>query len=71
MQLHLTAIFIDVEQLNVITQLIGRPADEYIETLESEPVKQYLHALPPSQRQDFTQFFQGVDPLGMNLIKSL
>ena len=29
----------DVEQINVIMQLIGRPSPEYVASLESEPVR--------------------------------
>lgn len=53
-----------VNQFSIITELLGTPPDEVIQTICSENTLRFVQSLPKRQRVPFSQKFRNQDPQG-------
>eukprot|EP00054_Salpingoeca_dolichothecata_P014941 m.85095 g.85095 ORF g.85095 m.85095 type:complete len:404 (+) comp21245_c1_seq1:104-1315(+) len=60
-----------VQQLNKICQLLGRPSQDYIESIESPSARQYVQSLNDGGGQDFREVFDGVNEEAIDLLEKL
>lgn len=56
-----------VNQFSIITELLGTPPDDVIETIGSENTLRFVRSLPRREKIPFIQKFKNADPLGMNI----
>ena len=54
-----------VNQFSIITELLGTPPDDVIETIGSENTLRFVRSLPRREKIPFEQKFKNADPLGM------
>jgi p38 MAP kinase len=54
-----------VNQFSIITELLGTPPDDVIETIGSENTLRFVRSLPRREKIPFSQKFKNADPLGM------
>lgn len=54
-----------VNQFSIITELLGTPPDDVIETIGSENTLRFVRSLPRREKIPFSQKFKSADPLGM------
>lgn len=57
-------ILADVNQFSIITELLGTPPEDVIQTICSENTLRFVQSLPKRQRVPFSQKFRNADPLG-------
>ena len=60
-----------VHQFSIITELLGTPPDDVIETIGSQNTLRFVTSLPKREKIPFSRKFQNADPLGSNLHSSL
>jgi p38 MAP kinase len=56
-----------VNQFSIITELLGTPPDDVIETIGSENTLRFVRSLPRREKIPFIQKFKNADPLGINI----
>ena len=56
-----------VNQFSIITELLGTPPDDVIETIGSENTLRFVRSLPRREKIPFSQRFKNADPLGIPL----
>lgn len=54
-----------VNQFSIITELLGTPPDDVIETIGSENTLRFVRSLPRREKIPFAQKFKNADPLGI------
>jgi len=57
-----------VNQFSIITELLGTPPDDVIETIGSENTLRFVRSLPKREKVPFSERFKNADPLGMTFI---
>lgn len=57
-----------VNQFSIITELLGTPPDDVIETIGSENTLRFVRSLPKREKVSFTERFKNADPLGRFLL---
>ena len=57
-----------VNQFSIITELLGTPPDDVIETIGSENTLRFVRSLPRREKIPFSQKFKNADPLGTILL---
>ncbi|EZG06501.1 CMGC/MAPK/P38 protein kinase [Trichophyton rubrum CBS 735.88] len=60
-----------VNQFSIITELLGTPPDEVIQTIGSANTLQFVQSLPKRQRQPLSEKFKDADPLAVDLIEKM
>ncbi|GAB2242733.1 hypothetical protein Droror1_Dr00019508 [Drosera rotundifolia] len=60
-----------MQQLGLITQLLGSPEDADLEFLKSANAKNYVKQLPWSQKKSFSQIFPKASPLVLDLAEQM
>eukprot|EP00245_Coleochaete_scutata_P009391 TRINITY_DN3079_c0_g1_i1.p1 TRINITY_DN3079_c0_g1~~TRINITY_DN3079_c0_g1_i1.p1 ORF type:complete len:381 (+),score=69.68 TRINITY_DN3079_c0_g1_i1:142-1284(+) len=60
-----------VQQLKLITELIGSPEESDLGFLHSDNAKRYVKSLPRCKRQDFTKRFPSIDSLALDLTEHM
>lgn len=60
-----------VHQLNLITKVIGTPADEELEFVTSEKARRYLNSLPRTERVSFQQMWPEANPVAIDLLNKM
>jgi mitogen-activated protein kinase 1/3 len=60
-----------IEQLELMTAIIGTPSDEAIAKLQSPHARQHFHKLARKARKPFTQIYPHADPLACDLLEKL
>lgn len=60
-----------VHQLNLITKVIGSPAEEDLQFINSEKARRYIRSLPPHPRVDFAKLFPNSSKLAVDLIDKM
>ena len=58
-----------VDQLQIITELIGTPNAEEIAQVRNEKARRFLQSLPPKESVPFSEVFPGVDPDALDLLR--
>ncbi|KAF8749301.1 Mitogen activated protein kinase [Rhizoctonia solani] len=58
---------LDVNQFSIITELLGTPPDDVIQTICSENTLRFVQSLPKRERIPFSQKFKTNDPVGSYL----
>ena len=58
-------------QLDLITDLLGKPTDEEIDKVRSDKARDYLKSLQFKPARDLTPLFPGVDPLAIDLLERM
>jgi len=58
-------------QLDLITDLLGKPTAEEIEKVRSEKARKYLSAMPPKPKRSLVALCQGADPLAVHLLSRM
>lgn len=53
-----------VNQFSIITELLGTPPEDVIQTICSENTLRFVQSLPKRERQPLAQKFKNADPLG-------
>ena len=56
-----------VNQFSIITELLGTPPDDVIETIGSENTLRFVRSLPKRDKVPFSERFKNADPLGISL----
>ncbi|OMO60605.1 hypothetical protein CCACVL1_24014 [Corchorus capsularis] len=60
-----------VEQLDLVTDLLGTPSDETIARIRNEKARNYLNSMRKKKPIPFSKKFPNVDPLALNLLQRL
>ncbi|EEH06242.1 mitogen-activated protein kinase [Histoplasma capsulatum G186AR] len=60
-----------VNQFSIITELLGTPPDDVIETICSVNTLQFVQSLPKRERQPLSNKFQNADPLAIDLLERM
>mmetsp|Transcript_24108 Transcript_24108/g.52601 ORF Transcript_24108/g.52601 Transcript_24108/m.52601 type:complete len:460 (+) Transcript_24108:190-1569(+) len=60
-----------IHQLNLITDVIGTPADDDIECIESEKARRYIRSLPFKPTIPNEKIFPNANPLALQLLERL
>jgi hypothetical protein len=60
-----------VNQFSIITELLGTPPDDVIETIGSENTLRFVRSLPRREKIPFSQRFKNADPLGKALMPAV
>lgn len=60
-----------VHQFQIITELLGTPPDDVIETICSENTLRFVNSLPRRERRSFKDRFATVEPLALDLLEKL
>lgn len=60
-----------IDQLTKILQIVGTPDQEFMQKITSETARSYICSLPKYPPKDFPTFFQGANPLAIDLLKNL
>jgi len=60
-----------VHQLNLITKVIGSPAEDDLQFINSERARRYIRSLPHHPRVDFTQLYPNSSPEVVDLINRM
>lgn len=60
-----------VSQLQLITDLVGKPSIRTIDRIPNAKARTFLHALPPKASKDFAAKFPKTDPLALDLLRDL
>ncbi|KOB67508.1 p38 map kinase [Operophtera brumata] len=69
-----------IHQLNLIMEVLGTPAQEFMQKISSESVsrllkafsvkaRNYIQSLPQLKKRDFCDVFRGANPLAINLLQ--
>ncbi|KAF8832774.1 hypothetical protein HHX47_DHR1002005 [Lentinula edodes] len=60
-----------VDQFSIITQLLGTPPDDVIETIASENTLRFVQSLPKRERVPFSQKLRTNDPHALDLLEKM
>ena len=60
-----------IHQLNLITDVIGTPADDDIECIESEKAQRYIRSLPCKPPIPVEKIYPNANPMALSLLKSM
>lgn len=60
-----------VNQFSIITELLGTPPDEVIQTICSENTLRFVQSLPKRERVDFRERFPNTDPEALDLLDKM
>ncbi|WFD41982.1 mitogen-activated protein kinase [Malassezia psittaci] len=60
-----------VNQFSIITELLGTPPDEVIQTICSENTLRFVQSLPKRERVDFRERFPDTDPEALDLLDKM
>jgi p38 MAP kinase len=60
-----------VDQFSIITQLLGTPPDDVIETIASENTLRFVQSLPKRERVPFSQKLRTNDPDALDLLEKM
>lgn len=60
-----------VSQLQLITDLVGKPSVRTIDRIPNVKARTFLHAMPPKPPRDLSQKFPTTDPLALDLLRDL
>ena len=55
---------IDVHQFSIITELLGTPPEDVIQTIASENTLRFVQSLPKRERVPFSEKLSCKDPVG-------
>ena len=58
-------------QLQLITDLLGKPHPRVIDRISNQKARNFLHGLPPKQPRPFDQKFRNADRLALDLLQKL
>ncbi|KAJ3105941.1 MAPK protein hog1 [Phlyctochytrium planicorne] len=64
-------IFADVHQFSIITELLGTPPEDVIQTICSENTLRFVQSLPIRTKIPFTERFKGEDALPLDLLERM
>ncbi|XP_003384011.1 PREDICTED: mitogen-activated protein kinase 14-like [Amphimedon queenslandica] len=60
-----------IDQLTKILQIVGTPDQEFVTKITSDTARSYIESLPKYPKKDFHTFFQGANPLAIDLLQML
>ena len=60
-----------VAQLQLITDLLGKPLPHVIDRISNQKARNFLHGLPPKQPRPFEQKFRNADRAALDLLRQL
>ncbi|KAF1811416.1 mitogen-activated protein kinase Hog1 [Eremomyces bilateralis CBS 781.70] len=60
-----------VNQFSIITELLGTPPPDVVETICSENTLRFVQSLPKRERQDFKVRFKGFQPRAIDLLEKM
>ncbi|KAL1201945.1 Mitogen-activated protein kinase 13 [Cardamine amara subsp. amara] len=60
-----------VQQLKLITQLLGSPDDSDLDFLKSDNARKYVKQLPHVQKQSFREKFPDISPMALDLAEKM
>ncbi|KAJ2787008.1 MAPK protein hog1 [Coemansia interrupta] len=60
-----------VNQFSIITELLGTPPDDVIQTIASENTLRFVQTLPPREPVPFKTRFPDIDPLAVDLLEKM
>jgi len=60
-----------VNQFSIITELLGTPGEDVINTICSENTLRFVQSLPKRDRIPFSEKFKGQDPVALDLLEHL
>ncbi|KAJ9075278.1 MAPK protein hog1 [Entomophthora muscae] len=60
-----------VHQFSIITELLGTPPDDVIQTICSENTLRFVQSLPKREKIPFAQRFAGADPEAIDLLEKM
>lgn len=60
-----------VNQFSIITELLGTPPDDVIETIASENTLRFVQSLPRREKVPFSQKFKNADPVALDLLEKM
>jgi len=60
-----------VHQFSIITELLGTPPDDVIQTIASENTLRFVQSLPHRQRVPFSQKLRSADPTAIDLLEKM
>ncbi|KAI4262963.1 MAG: hypothetical protein L6R42_001870 [Xanthoria sp. 1 TBL-2021] len=60
-----------VNQFSIITELLGTPPDDVIQTIGSENTLRFVQSLPKRERQPLANKFKNADPLAIDLLEKM
>ncbi|XP_017014695.1 mitogen-activated protein kinase p38b [Drosophila takahashii] len=60
-----------IHQLNLIMEVLGTPADEFMSRISSESARNYIRSLPVMPRRNFRDIFRGANPLAIDLLEKM
>lgn len=60
-----------VNQFSIITELLGTPPQDVIETICSENTLRFVQSLPKRERQPLSSKFKNADPLAIDLLEDM
>lgn len=58
-----------VDQLQIITDLVGTPTEEEISAVRNEKAQRFLQNLPPKPKKNFREAFHGLDPEALDILE--
>ncbi|KAL8611253.1 hypothetical protein ACOMHN_013684 [Nucella lapillus] len=61
----------DIDQLNKILSLVGKPNEEFIQAIASTDAQNYIRQLPRIPRKDFKKLFHGANSLAIDLLEKM
>jgi serine/threonine protein kinase len=60
-----------VAQLQIMTDLLGKPPPRVIDRISNSKARAFLHALPPKMPRPFEQKFRNTERLALDLLQQL
>ncbi|KAJ2847933.1 MAPK protein hog1 [Coemansia brasiliensis] len=60
-----------VDQFSIITELLGTPPDDVIQTIGSENTLRFVQTLPRREPVPFSKRFPNIDPLAVDLLEKM
>ncbi|KNE61994.1 CMGC/MAPK/P38 protein kinase [Allomyces macrogynus ATCC 38327] len=60
-----------VNQFSIITELLGSPPENVVNTICSENTLKFVKSLPPREKQPFSEAFPDQDPVALDLLEKM
>lgn len=60
-----------VNQFSIITELLGTPPDDVIQTIASENTLRFVQSLPKREKVPFSTKFPNADPVSLDLLEKM
>ncbi|KNE62993.1 CMGC/MAPK/P38 protein kinase [Allomyces macrogynus ATCC 38327] len=60
-----------VNQFSIITELLGSPPENVVNTICSENTLKFVKSLPPREKQPFAEAFPDQDPVALDLLEKM